>query len=216
MVLGWKAERAPTQARGQGQAHPGVEEETEIREIEGGVDPQSGYQKRKPELDILPLQSKGVQFEATFFEPTYTTGPFTQPSFTKPFSEPAFTEPPHTKIPPPQAPVTPNHAPWMDLSAQISSLSTRMEELVIVNDTWFYSMENRMDQYQDGFSSQFEYLQQRFEHIEDHMDQHQVGFTLQFEHLQQRIERIEDCLESQHEKMMAYLRYVFPAPSPQP
>ena len=39
-----KAKRATTQARGQGQAHPGVEDEVEIREMEGGVDPQSGYQ----------------------------------------------------------------------------------------------------------------------------------------------------------------------------
>ena len=65
-------------------------------------------------------------------EPTYTTGPSTQPSFPKP---------PHAKIPPHD----PNHAPWMDLSAQISSLGTRMEELVVVSDTQFYSMEYHMD-----------------------------------------------------------------------
>ena len=34
-----KAERAPTQAREQGQAHPRVEKEVEIQEMEGGVDP---------------------------------------------------------------------------------------------------------------------------------------------------------------------------------
>ena len=39
-----KAEREPTQTLEQGQAHPGVEKEVEIREMEGGVDPQSGYQ----------------------------------------------------------------------------------------------------------------------------------------------------------------------------
>ena len=41
-----RAERALAQAQGQGQrqAHPGVEDEVEIREVEGGVDPQSGYQ----------------------------------------------------------------------------------------------------------------------------------------------------------------------------
>ena len=61
-----KAERAPTQALGQGQAHLEVEKKAEIREVEGRVDPQSGYRQREPELDILPLQSKGVQFEATF------------------------------------------------------------------------------------------------------------------------------------------------------
>ena len=46
-----------------------------------------------------------------------------------------------------------------------------MEELAIVSDTRFYSMEDHMDHYQTGFTSQFEYLQQRFEHMEDHMDQ---------------------------------------------
>ena len=95
------------------------------------------------------------------FEPTYTERPSTQPSF----------------IEPPQEPLTPDHAPWMDLSAHISSLSTHMEELAIVSDSRFYSMENRMDQYQVSFTSQFEHLQQRFEHLEGRMDQHQAGFT---------------------------------------
>ena len=58
----------------------------------------------------------------------------------------------------------------MDLSAQISSLGTRMEELVVVSDTWFYSMEDSMDLYQIGFTSQFEYLQQRFERMKGRMD----------------------------------------------
>ena len=39
-----KAEREPKQTLEQGQAHPGVEKEVEIREMESGVDPQSGYQ----------------------------------------------------------------------------------------------------------------------------------------------------------------------------
>ena len=39
-----KTKRAPTQAHGQEQTHLGVEEKAEIREMEGGVDPQSGYQ----------------------------------------------------------------------------------------------------------------------------------------------------------------------------
>ena len=46
-----------------------------------------------------------------------------------------------------------------------------MEELAIVSDTRFYSMEDLMDQYQTGFTSQFEYLQQRFERMKDRMDQ---------------------------------------------
>ena len=47
----------------------------------------------------------------------------------------------------------------MDLSAQISSLETRMEELAVVNDTRFYSMEDRIDQYQAGFTTHFEHLE---------------------------------------------------------
>ena len=38
-----RVERPLTQARGQGQTHLRVEEEVEIREMEGGVDSQSGY-----------------------------------------------------------------------------------------------------------------------------------------------------------------------------
>ena len=34
-----KAKRPPAQARGQGQVHLGVKEETEIQEMEGGLDP---------------------------------------------------------------------------------------------------------------------------------------------------------------------------------
>ncbi|KAL6340644.1 hypothetical protein AAG906_010552 [Vitis piasezkii] len=75
--------------------------------------------RTKPELDIHPLQSKGVPFEATFSELmmselTCTMGPSTQ---------------------------------------------QHMEELAIVSDTQFYSMEDHMDQHQAGFTSQFGYLQ---------------------------------------------------------
>ena len=45
-----------------------------------------------------------------------------------------------------------------------------MEELIVVSDTQFYSIEDRMDQYQTGFTYQFEYLQQRFERMKDCMD----------------------------------------------
>ncbi|RVW25329.1 hypothetical protein CK203_116042 [Vitis vinifera] len=68
-------------------------------------------------------------------EPTYIVGPSSQPS---------FTELPHTEIPSQATHVT-DHAPWMDLSAQISSLDTRIEELAVVSDTRFYSMEDHMD-----------------------------------------------------------------------
>nr|CAN70899.1 hypothetical protein VITISV_022769 [Vitis vinifera] len=107
-----KAERAPTQARGQGRAHPGVEEETEIREIEG----------------------RGLSTQPSYIEPSC--------------SGLAFTEPTHTEILPPQAFLASDYAPWIDLSAQISSLGTHMKKFVVVSDTRFYSMENRMDQYQ--------------------------------------------------------------------
>ena len=140
-------------------------------------------------------------------EPTYTTGPYSQPSFIEPL---------HTEIPPHRAPYILDHAPWMDLYAQISFLGIRMEELVIVSDTRFYTMRNRMDQYWIGLTSQFEYLQQRFERLEDRMDQQQTSFTSQFEHLYQMIEHIEGRLESRHKKMMAYLRFVFPPSPPQP
>ena len=108
-----RAERPSTQARGQGHVYLGVEEEVEIRDMDSGVDPQRGFQQREPELDIPPLQSEGVQFEATFQEPmmskpTYTAGLSSQPSFTKSS---------HTKTPPYQAPHAHDHAPWMDLSA---------------------------------------------------------------------------------------------------
>ncbi|RVW22465.1 hypothetical protein CK203_112792 [Vitis vinifera] len=134
---------------------------------------------RGPELDIpAPHQSGGIHDEATFSEPMMT--------------EPSFTELPS------QAPHAPKHPPWMDLSAQISSLGTRMEELAVVHDTRFYSVEDRIDQYQAGFTSQFEQLAQRIERLES------------------RQERLESRQESQHEEMMAYLRSVFPPPPPQP
>ena len=168
--------------------HPGVEEEVEIREMKGGLNPQRYFEQRGPKLDIPPPpQSEGIQFEATFsepmmsepmmFEPTYTAGPSSQPS---------FTELSHTEIPS-QTAHAPDHAAWMDLSAQINSLSTRMEELAIVGDTRFYSIDDCIDQYQTGFTSQFEHLQQRFERIEKRMDQQHTTF----EHLQQSIEHIE-------------------------
>ena len=105
------------------------------------------------------------------FESTFIAGPSTQSSFTESSSELAFTKPTHFEIPLAQTPLAPDHAPWMDLSTQISSLSTHMAELAVVSDTWFYSMEDCMDQYQTASISQFQYLQQRFQSIEDHIDQ---------------------------------------------
>ena len=181
-----RAKRPPAQDRGQEQMHPGDEEETEIREMDGGLDPLKDFEQSRPEFDIPPpLQTEGVQFEASFLEPmifesTYIANPS--------FSQSSFTEPSHIEIPS-QAPHATDHAPWMDLSAQISSLETRMEELAVVSDTHFYSMEDHINQYQTDFTSQFEHLDQRLGHIEERMDQ-------------------------QHEEMMAYLRSVFPPPPP--
>ena len=75
----------------------------------------------------------------------------------------------------------------MDLSPQISSLGTHMEDLVVVSDTQFYYMEDCMDQQQSAF-----------------------------DHLQHRIEHIKSCRESQHKEMMTYLHSVFPPLPPQP
>ena len=140
--------------------------------MEGRLNPQRGFEHRELELDISPLQSEGVQFKTSFLESMMSESVYT----TRPSSQPSFTEPPHTESSPHQAPHAPDHAPQMDLSAQISSLGTRIKELTVVSDTQFYSMKDRIDQYQTGFTSQFEHLQQRFEHIEDCMDQKQATF----------------------------------------
>ncbi|KAL6331891.1 hypothetical protein AAG906_020239 [Vitis piasezkii] len=113
------------------------------------------FEQRGPELDIPPPpQLEGTHFEAIFLEPMMT-----EPSYTAgPSSQPSFTELPHTEIPS-QASHAHDHVPWMDVSAQISSLGTLMEELALVSDTRFYSMEDRIDQYQIDFTSRFEHFQ---------------------------------------------------------
>ncbi|RVW56505.1 hypothetical protein CK203_072491 [Vitis vinifera] len=69
--------------------------------------------RMKTELDILPPpQSESIHVEATFSEPMMTESSFTA----GPSSQPSFTELPS------QAPHAPDHAPWMDVSAHISSL----------------------------------------------------------------------------------------------
>lgn len=132
--------------------------------MEGGVDPQGGLdpqrgQQSEPELDISALQTKipsqigAIQFEFTFYEPmmietTFTKGPSIQPSYIElAFFGPAYFKSTYTKVPLPQAPPAPDHAPWMDLSAQVRSIGTHMEELAVISDTGFYSMEHQMDQY---------------------------------------------------------------------
>ena len=119
--------------------------------MEDGLDPQSDFEQRGPEVDIPPPhQSEGIHVEATFSEPMMTESSFTA----GPSSQPSFTELPS------QAPHVPDHAPWMDLSAQISSLGTRMEELALVHDSRFYSMGEHLDQYQTGVISRFDHFQQ--------------------------------------------------------
>ena len=136
--------RVERQAWGQEQMHLGAEEKTEIREMEDGLDPQRDFEQRWSKLDILALpQSEGIHVKDTFSEPMMTELSFT----TGPSSQPSFIELPS------QAPHTLDHAPWMDVSTQIISLGTRMEELALVRDTRFYSMEEHMDQYQTGVTS---------------------------------------------------------------
>ncbi|RVW78673.1 Retrovirus-related Pol polyprotein from transposon RE1 [Vitis vinifera] len=60
------------------------------------------------------------------------------------------------------------------IEMEISSIGTGMEDFFVVSDTRFYSMEDCIDQYQTGFTSQFEHFQQRFERIEERMDQQQA------------------------------------------
>ena len=99
--------------------------------------------------------------EGTTSEVVHTAGTSSQPS---------FTDPPHAHTSPHKAPYGPSQA-WMDLGAQISSLGARIEELAIVKDMRFHSMEDRMDHYQTSFTEQFQCMQQRFQSIEDRMDQ---------------------------------------------
>ena len=121
--------------------HPKAEEEAEIREMEGGLDPQRDFEQRGPELDIPPPpQLEGIHFEVTFLEPMMTESSYTA----GPSSQPSFTELSHIEIPS-QTPHAPYHVPWMDLSAQISSLGTHMEEHALVSDTRFYYMEDCID-----------------------------------------------------------------------
>ena len=133
--------------------------------MEGGVAPQRDYEHTQTEFDIQAKLSEGCQLGLTVsggmtFDAMHTTGTSSQP---------LFTDPPHAHTSPHQAPYGPSQA-WMDLGAQISSLGTRMEELAVVNDMQFYSMEDRMDHYQTGFTEQFQCMQQRFQSIEDCMD----------------------------------------------
>ena len=119
-----RADRPVPQPQAEGDVHPAGDEEEEIGEMEGGVHPQTDFDHREPEFDIPPCQSEGGHIDPTISdammtETGYTAAPSGQPSFTKPH---------YTHTSPGQAPDAPEHAPWMELSAQISSLGTRIEE----------------------------------------------------------------------------------------
>ena len=86
--------------------HLGLEEEADIREMDGRLDPQRDFEQRGPKLDIPPPpQSEGIHFEATFSEPRMTESSYT----VRPSSQPSFTEIPHAEIPS-QAPHALDHA----------------------------------------------------------------------------------------------------------
>ena len=100
------------------------DEEEEIGEMEGGVHPQTDFKHREAEFDIPPRQTEGGHIDPTISdavmtETGYTAGPSGQPS---------FTEPHYTHTSPGQAPDAAAHEHWMELSAQITSLGTRIEE----------------------------------------------------------------------------------------
>ncbi|KAL6327841.1 hypothetical protein AAG906_026515 [Vitis piasezkii] len=109
-----------------------------------------------------------------------------------------------SSIDPPHAHTSPHEAPYR----LISSLGARIEELAIVKDMRFHSMEDRMDHYQTGFTEQFQSMQQRFQSIEDRMDQKQATFA--------HILRGLIAGTNKHEDMMAYIRSVFPPAPPKP
>ena len=135
--------------------------------MEDGLDPQRDFEQRGPELNIPPPpQSEGNHVGATFSKPMMIESSFTIGLS----SQPSFTELPS------QAPHAPDHAPWMDVSAQISSLGTCMEEFALVHESRFYSIEEQLDQYQAGVTSWFDHFQQRFERIEERMDHQQTIF----------------------------------------
>ncbi|RVX06302.1 hypothetical protein CK203_027514 [Vitis vinifera] len=96
----------------------------------------------------LDKDEKGKSIDSTMYRGMIEVSS-TQPSYIEPFFGPKFTKPTHTDIPPPQAPLAPDHALWMDLSTQIISLGTRMEELVVrierIEDRLERQLEEMMD-----------------------------------------------------------------------
>ncbi|RVW19845.1 hypothetical protein CK203_116338 [Vitis vinifera] len=138
----------------------------EIREMEDGLDPQRDFEQRGPELDIPPPPHRTIISAIIYRASSHKL--------------------------PSQAPHVLDHAPWMDVSAQISSLGTHIEELTLVHDTHFYSMVEHIDQ--GAYGSAAGYIRAS----------------------QQSIDHIESRQASQHEEMMAYLRSMFPLPPPRP
>nr|CAN75019.1 hypothetical protein VITISV_040230 [Vitis vinifera] len=67
-----RVDRPVPHPQAEGDMHPTVDEEEEIREIEGGVHPQTDFDHREPEFDIPPLQSEGGHIEPTISESMMT------------------------------------------------------------------------------------------------------------------------------------------------
>ena len=138
--------------------HPVGDEEEEIGEMEGGVHPQTDFDHREPEFDIPPRQSEGGHIDPTISDAMmtktgYTAGPSGQPS---------FTEPHYTHTSPGQAPHAPEHAPWMELSAQISSLGTRIEERMDQQQATYEHILQRLDRQERQHEELMAYLRAVF------------------------------------------------------
>ncbi|RVW61873.1 hypothetical protein CK203_065939 [Vitis vinifera] len=120
--------------------HPQAEEdeEEEIGEMEGGSE--GGH--------IDPTISDAVMTETG-----YTAGPSGQPS---------FTEPHYTHTSPGQAPDAAEHAPWMELSAQITSLGTRIEERMDQHQATHEHILQRLDRQERQHEELMAYLRAVF------------------------------------------------------
>lgn len=110
---------------------------------------------------------------------------------TTPIEETFFTKPTFIEVPLPHisessglyVTLTLDFAPQMDLSTQINSLSTRMKEIPLISGCRFYSLEDEMDQYQFGFTSQYENLATHIKSLTTHLDHFEATFIVQHDEL---------------------------------
>ena len=75
---------------------------------------------------------------------------------------------PHAEVPP-----VVDESPLYEVRAKISSLASRIEELVVVEDSHFSSIEARIESYETQLTSQYEHLQQRVNQFEQRV----MGFV---------------------------------------